>query len=72
MKLGAFLFALVVVGGVAATPGVAQQPRQAAARTVANPATASPVGPAPSRRGAIGGPVSKGAKINGTGLRSKH
>ena len=72
MKVGLFLFALIVVGGVAAVPSEAQPTRPATTKTVAKPAPAGSVGGAASQRGAIGGPVSKGAKINGTGMRSKH
>lgn len=72
MKVGLILVALVVVGGLAATPSDAQQPRQGTTKTVAKPATASSLGSGGSRRGSVGGPVSKGAKISGTGMRSKH
>ncbi len=73
MKIGLFLFALVVLVGFAAAPSDAQQTPQGTAKTAANkPAPISSVGTAGPRRGSLGGPVSKGAKVNGTGMRSKH
>jgi hypothetical protein len=72
MKVGLFLFALLVVGGFTAPPSGAQQTHQGTTKTAAKPAPAGSVGGAASRRGIIGGPVSKGAKINGTDIRPKH
>lgn len=72
MKVGLFLFALVVLGGVAANPSYAQQPYQGTAKIVKKPPHVNPIGSPLSRHGTLGGPVSKGAKINGTGMRPKH
>ncbi|MGO8918357.1 MAG: hypothetical protein ACLQJR_20860 [Stellaceae bacterium] len=77
MKVGLFLCTLVVLGGFAAHPSYAQQqtqqsPAKTVAKTVAKPVSASPGGSPGSRQGSVGGPVSKGAKINGTGMKLKH
>lgn len=72
MKFGLFLVALVFVGGLAAAASDAQQRHPGTSKTAAKPAPAGSVGGAASRRGIIGGPVSKGANVNGTGMRSQH
>ncbi|MGO8915820.1 MAG: hypothetical protein ACLQJR_07930 [Stellaceae bacterium] len=66
------LFALVVVGVIAATATYAQPPQQSTTSTAAKPAQVNSAASAGAPRGPVGGPVNKGAKINGTGMQPKH
>ena len=71
MEIRLFLVAVVVLGGFAANTSYAQQTRHETAKPVAKPAPVNSQGSSGSRPGLIGGPVNKGPKINGTGMRPK-
>jgi hypothetical protein len=74
MKICVLLVAVLVVGGFAANSNGQQthQTRHDTAKPVAKRAPVSSLGSSGSRPGSIGGPVNKGPKINGTGMRPKH
>jgi hypothetical protein len=55
----------------AAIAARAGTPHHGTTKAVPNPALASSATLAGSRRGSLGGPVNKGASINGTGMRPK-
>lgn len=79
MKDGLVLFGLalaflafIVVGVVAATASYAQPPQSNATGAAAKQAHVTSPAAAGVQHGSVGGPVNKGAKVNGTGMRPKH
>ena len=71
MKYARFLSALVVFSGLATGTTHAQFHRPNT-RAVAKPAATGATGSAGIRHGSLGGPVNKGANIDGTTLLRKH